>query len=67
MDFIDVWICFDDRQEGFFHSKVNLRAGQLLLEAAHHGRGQHDVADGTEPYDEDLWQRAFFAKIRFQL
>jgi hypothetical protein len=65
MDFVDVWIGLDDRQEGFFHGEMDLRAGHLLLQATHYRRGQDNVADGAETYDKDLWHATFFAKIRF--
>jgi hypothetical protein len=35
---------------------MQFRVGQLLLEATHDRRGEHDVANGTEPYEEDFFQ-----------
>jgi len=52
----EVRIGADHRVEFFLGQEMDLSLGQLLLQAADHWSGKHNIADGAEAYDEDFLQ-----------
>ena len=50
IDFSNVRIDFDNGCEGPFSQHMHF-CSNLQLQATKHGRGQHDIPDGTKPND----------------
>ena len=64
MEPIDIGISLNYRIKGFFHGKMNDSTGYLLLNATDNRSGQHNIANRTQPDDEDLFQSRFFYKSK---
>ena len=56
IDLVDVWIGGIDGTVGRFGQHVKFRIGILRANTSDDRRGQHDIADGTEPNEQDLFQ-----------
>ena len=63
MKFIYIGIGRKYRGELLLYGIMDLRAFQLLFQAAHDRRGQDDVTDGTQPDNQDLHTPAIFGKV----